>query len=83
LPGTLFLADKWMLTHTLTRQASSLWPEINNKHTRDTHFQGITDNIYDFGRLFCPFLFYPSTTDISTCPQRVLPIQMAGGRGFA
>ena len=33
-----------------------LWlrPQMNCKHTCDTHFQGITDNIYDFWR---PFLF--------------------------
>ena len=44
------------------------------------HFKGITDNIY--GRLFCSFICYPSTTtDISTCPQHVLlPVQKTGDR---
>ena len=48
------------------------------KHTRDTiytHFQGITDNIYGFGRLFCSLIVYPFS-HISTYPQQILPIQM-------
>ena len=55
---------------------------MDYKHTCDTfytHFQGITYNIYGFGR---PFLFrflYPST-HISTRPYSFLPIQMTGGR---
>ena len=58
---------------------------MDYKHTCDaifTHFQGITNNIYGFGRpffvlFFAPSLFYPSTTRppyfypsifIFTCP---------------
>ena len=41
------------------------------KHTYDTiyaHFQGITNNVYGFGRtFFAPSFFYPST-HISTHP---------------
>ena len=60
------------------------------KHTFDTiytHFQGITNNIYGFGR---PFLFYflllhyftrpQPVLHISTRPYSFLPIQMTGGR---
>ena len=52
-------------------------------HTYDpiyTNFQGITNNIYGFGRpLFAPSLFYPST-HISTRPYLFLPVQMTGGQ---
>ena len=55
-------------------------PEMDYKHTCDTiftRFQGITNNIYGFGRpLFAPSFF----TDISTRPYSFLPIQMTGGR---
>ena len=47
-----------------------------------THFQGITNNMYGFGRpfnFFAPSFFYPST-HISTCPYSFLPVQMTGGR---
>jgi hypothetical protein len=40
------------------------WPEMDYKHTCDTiftHFQGITNNIYGFGRPFL-ILFYPSAS---------------------
>ena len=39
-------------------------PEMGYKHTFDTiytHFQGITNSIYAFGRLFASSFFYPST----------------------
>ena len=52
---------------------------MDYKHTCDTiytHFWGITDNIYGFGRL-SSFIVYPST-HISTRPQQILPIQMIG-----
>ena len=53
---------------------------MDYKHTCDTiftHFQGITNNIYGFGRpFFAPSFF----TDISTRPYSFLPIQMTGGR---
>ena len=45
-------------------------PEMDYKHTCDTiftHFQGITNNIYVFGRLF-------------TRPYSFLPVQMTGER---
>ena len=49
-------------------------------HTIFTHFQGITNNIYGFGRpFFAPSFFYPST-HISTRPYSFLPVQMMGGR---
>ena len=39
------------------------WPEMGYKHTFDTiytHFQGITNNIYSFGRpFFAPLFFLP------------------------
>ena len=46
-----------------------------------THFQGITNNIYGFGRpfIFCSFIFYPSTHN-STRPYLLLPVQMTDGR---
>ena len=57
---THVLVDIWMLTF-------KCWPEMEYKHTCDTifiHFQlfqGITNNIYDFGRpcFFCSFIFFP------------------------
>ena len=45
------------------------------KHTYDTiytHFQGTYNNIYGFGRLFCSFIIYPSTTH----PPIFLPIRI-------
>jgi len=47
LPVTHFvLVDIWILTDIHTSQLRcALWPEINYKHTRKIHFQGITDNI--------------------------------------
>ena len=60
------------------------WPEKNYKHTCDTiytHFQGITNNIYGFGRSFfllrfftCPPIFLP------VYPYSFLPVQMMGGQ---
>ena len=55
----------------------------STRNTRDTHFQGITDNIYDIFKDCC-FFFYQST-DITTHPHHVLPVQMSssqGGRGL-
>ena len=49
---------------------------MDYKHACDTiytHFWGITDNIYGFGRPF----FAPS--HIFTRPQQFLPVQMTGG----
>ena len=56
--------------------------EKDYKHTCDTiyaHFQGITNNMYAFGRnSFAHSLFYPST-HISTHPYWFFPVQMTGG----
>ena len=65
------LVDTWMLTVKLIYKLSNCawWPEMGYKHTFDTiytHFQGITYNIYGFGR---PSFFYPSTT----CPPYFYP----------
>ena len=59
------LVDMWMLSVKLVYKLSNCawWPEMGCKHTFDTfytHFQGITNNIYGFGRpFFCSFLFLP------------------------
>ena len=60
---------------------------MDYKHTFDTiytHFQGITNNIYGFGR---PFFFAPSffarpqpVLHISARPYSFLPVQVTGGR---
>ena len=54
---------------------------MDYKHTYDTifsHFQGITNNIYGFGR---PFFTRPQPFHhISTRPYSFLPVQMTGGR---
>ena len=74
LPVTHVLVDTWMLTVELVYKLSNCawWPEMGYKHTYDTiytHFQGITNNIYGFGRPFISLLlhflpvhpyFYPS-----------------------
>ena len=55
---------------------------MDYKHTCDTiytHFQGITNNIYGFGRPFlAPSFLYPST-HIFTRPYSFLPFQMNDG----
>ena len=59
---------------------------MDYKHTRDTiftHFQGITNNIYGFGRLvlLLHFITRPQPVrHISTRPYSFLPVQMSGGR---
>ena len=59
---------------------------MDYKHTCDTiytHFQGITNNIYGFGRPFLLLHFLPvhhPSTNISTRPYSFLPMQMTGGR---
>ena len=71
---THVLVDTWMLT-------LKCLPEMDYKHTCDTiftHFQGITNNIYDFVRpFFAPSFFYPST-HISTRPYSFIPVQVTG-----
>ena len=49
-----------MFTHLHTSQLDVLCPEINCKHMCDTHFQGITDNIYGFEDLFLLLIFVTS-----------------------
>ena len=83
LPDTHVLVATWMLTVKLVYKLSNCawWPEMGYKRTYDTiytHFQGITNNIYGFGRLFLllqfftrPPYFYPSIVG--------LPVQMTGG----
>ena len=72
------LVDTWMLTVKLVYKLSNVPDDLNwATNTRDTiytHFQGITNNIYGFGRL-CSFILYPST-HIYTRPYSFLP----GGR---
>ena len=61
---------------------AGLYAGSNMCDTTDTHFKGITDNIYDFGRLnfyFCAPFFFPSI-NIPTRPKQVLPIQVPSGR---
>ena len=78
----------WMLTVKPVYKLSNCawWPEMGYKHTFDTiytHFQGITNNIYDFGRpFFCSYIFfYPSSIFLPVHrPYSFLPIQMTGGR---
>ena len=57
------------------------------KHTCDTiytHFQGITNNIYGFGRPFFWLLNFfarpQPVLHISIRPYSFLPVQMTGGR---
>ena len=62
---------------------------MDYKHTCDTifiHFQGITNNIYGFGRAFsfCSFIFLPlhhPSTNISTRPYSFLPRPNDGWTG--
>ena len=67
--------DMWMLTVRLIYKLSNCawWPEMGYKHTFDTiytHFQGITNNIYGFGRpFFAPsFLTRPPPVHPYFCP---------------
>ena len=53
---------------------------MDGKHTCDTiftHFQGITNNIYGFGRRFFASSVFYLSTHISTRPYSFLPVQMA------
>ena len=52
----------------------------NTRDTIFTHFQGITNNIYGFGRPFFAHSFVYPSTHISTRPYSFLPVQMTGGR---
>ena len=65
LPVTRVLVDAWMLIVKPVYKLSNKcvwWPEMGYKHTYDTiytHFQGITNNIYGFGRPFLLLHFLP------------------------
>ena len=82
---THVLVDTWMLTvepvYKLSDVPDDLKWATNTCDTVYTHFQGITDNIYDFGRPLCfaPSFFYPST-HIWTHLYLFLPIQLTGRR---
>ena len=74
-----FGVDLYILTLIhISQSRYVLWPEINYKQTFDTHFQGVTENIYNFEDFF--LLIYLPSSDISTHPQRSLLVQMMGGR---
>ena len=72
-----------MLTVKLVHKLSNVPDDL--KHTFDTiytHFQGITNNIYAFGRpvLLLHFLpVHPPSTHVSTRPYSFLPVQITGG----
>ena len=65
LPVTHVLVVTIMLTVKLVYKLSNVPDDLKcltNTHTYDTiytHFQGITNNIYGFGILFCSFIFLP------------------------
>ena len=66
--------------YKLLKVSDDLKWTTNTRDTIFTHLQGITKNIYGFGKpFFAPSFFYPST-HISTRPYSFLPIQMTGGR---
>ena len=72
LPVTRVLVDTLMLTvktvYKLLNVSDDLKWTTNTRDTIFTHFQGITNNIYGFGRpFFAPSFFYPPT-HISTHP---------------
>ena len=94
MPVTHVLVDTRMLTVELVYKLSNVPDDL--KWTKNTHMtpftltfkEGITNDIYGFGRLFLLLLlrpppvhlyFYPST-HISTRPYSFLPDQMTGGR---
>ena len=86
LPVTHGLVNTWtwMLTVKPVYKFSNVPDDLKcYKHTCDTiytHFQGITNNIYEFGRpFFAPSFSYPFTY-ISTRPYSFLPVQIMGGR---
>ena len=86
LPVTHVLVDTWMLTVKLVYNLSNVPDDLkwttNTHDTIYTHFQGITNNIYGFGRLlllhFLP-IHHPST-HITARPHSFLPVLMTGER---
>ena len=79
LPVTHVLVDTWMLTVKPVNKLSDVPDDLkwttNTHDTIYTHFQGITNNIYGFGRPFAPS-FFSLSTHISTRPYSILPVQM-------
>ena len=65
LSVTHVLVDTWMLTvkpvYKLLNVSDDLKWTTNTRDTIFTHFQGITNNFYGFGRAILLFFFYPST----------------------
>ena len=59
LPVTHVLVDTWMLTVKLVYKLSDVPDDLKwattTHDTIYTHLQGLTNNIYGFGRLFAPF----------------------------
>ena len=92
LPVTLFCGHMDVNSYTYKYKPVEMCFMTWNKQQTNTrvthiyiHFHGITDNIYDFEDLFFSWFFYSSTTrhpssDISTHPQRLLPVHLMGGR---
>ena len=84
LPVTRVLVDTWMLTvkpvYKLLNVSDDLKWTTNTCDTIYTHFQGITNNIYGFGRPFLFLLLFLPVHHISTRPYSFLPVQMTGGR---
>ena len=76
LPAPHFSVGHVMLSHISTYQLRcDLSPEINY----DTHVSPITRHNWQYLWLFCLFSFYLST-NVSTHPQRGLPVEMKGGQ---
>ena len=77
LPVTHVLVDTWMLTVKQVYQFLNVSDDLewttNTRDTIFTHFQGIPNNIYGFGRpFFAPSFVYPSTTH----PPIFLPVHI-------
>ena len=83
MPVTHVLVDTWMLTVKLVYKLSNVSDYLKwTTSTRDTiytHFQGMTNNIYAFGRSFFAPSFF-TRPPMSTRPYSFLPVQMMGGR---
>ena len=83
LPVTHVLVNTWMLAVQPVYKLSNTPDDL--KWATNTHFQGITNNIYDFARLLLVFFLpvhHPSTHS-STHPYSLLPIQMTGGPTYS
>ena len=84
LPVAHVLVDTWMWTvktvYKLLNVSDDLKWTTSTCDTIFTHFQGITNNIYGFGRPFLLILFFLPVRHISTRPYSFLPVQKMGGR---